>query len=134
MTAAYTCPWVARATSGDLPNQPRGARPVRVTYRVAGTLEGSIWWPVGVLATKTFTYVTTTRPDSLRDLCEQVMTAEDGDFSGAPRMLADTTVVVTRWRGDGLGHRSRSIEVTRFPSLRDDYTSDRWPEWPDREG
>ena len=99
----------------------------RVTYTVRGTLAGAIWWPIGERATKTFEYRTTDRPDSMRELVESVLGAEDGDFSDAPRFLDDSVLTITRWRSDGRGHVSRSFYLSSFRSLADYVLPDELP-------
>lgn len=94
------------------------------TYRVAGTLRGPIWWPLGQTAEKTFEWTGVDRPDSLREIADAVMAREDGDFSAAPIVLGDTFLTVTRYREDGFGHTSRSWSVDRFPSIADYTTAD----------
>ena len=101
----------------------------RVTYTVHGTLAGPIWWPIGEPAQKTFSYRTTDRPATLRDLAEAIMRNEDGDFSGAPRFLADTVLTITRW--GATGHHGRSFDLGSFPSIAGDYCSPEWPVWDD---
>jgi hypothetical protein len=102
----------------------------RTTYTVHGTLAGPLWWPVGEPASKTFEYrwerYATDRPSSLRDLADAIMAREDGDFSGAPLFLADTTLTITRW--GATGHHGRSFDLSTFPSLSE-YTSPEWPVW-----
>jgi hypothetical protein len=99
----------------------------RTVYSVRGTLAGRIWWPLGERAQKSFSYWTTDRPDSLRDLVESVMGAEDGDFSDAPRFLDDSTLTITRSRADGRGHRSRSFYLSDLSSLADYVAPDELP-------
>jgi len=101
---------------------------MRTTYSVTGTLRGPIWWPVGAPAEKAFEYRAIERPGSLRELAESIMAAEGGDFSGAPLLLADTALEITRWRSDGRGHRSRLFDLASFASL-EGYTSPEYPEW-----
>jgi hypothetical protein len=100
------------------------------TYRVSGTIAGGLWWPVGAPACKTFEYQTRERPASLDALAETICDREGGDFSTAPRFLADSILVIRRDRRDGRGHTSRVWPLTSLPSLSD-YTSDQWPEWPE---
>jgi hypothetical protein len=99
---------------------------LRTVYRVEGTLAGPIWWPYGAPASKTFEYRTSERPASLRDLAESILNREDGDFSGAPRFLADTTLTITRY--GSTGHHGRTFDLGAFASLAA-YTSADWPDW-----
>ena len=102
----------------------------RATYSVAGTLRGGLWWPIGSPACKTFEYWTPTRPASLAELAETICDREGGDFSTAPRLLADCTLTIRRDRADHRGYRVRGWPLTSLPSLAD-YTSPDWPEWPE---
>lgn len=108
---------------------------LRTTYTVRGTLAGGLWWPIGEPASKSFEYRVTVagteeRPATMRDLAEQIMAREDGDFSSAPRFLADTTLTVIRWRATG--HHGRSWDLSRFASLNE-YVSPEWPMWEEGE-
>lgn len=96
----------------------------RTAYRVAGTLRGPIWWPVGQPADKTFEWTTVDRPDSMRQIADSVMANEDGDFSSAPRMLGDTVLTISRFREHGIGHTSRSWHLDQFRSIADYTTRD----------
>ena len=96
------------------------------TYRVSGSIAGGLWWPQGEPAFKSFEYTTRERPADLRELAESICDSEGGDFSTAPRFLADCVLTVTRWRQRG--HVSRSWPLTSLRSLAA-YTSDTWPEW-----
>jgi hypothetical protein len=100
----------------------------RTTYRVVGTLVGPIWWPIGAPASKSFEYVTAERPATMRALADAVMAREDGDFAGAPRMMADTVVTIIRWRATG--HHGRSWNAEDLPSLAA-YVTAEWPSWGD---
>lgn len=102
--------------------------PIRTTYTLRGTVQGPIWWPIGEPASKTFNY-TYQRTDgdqhlALRELAEAAMSAEDGDFSSAPRFMADTVLTVTRW--GRTGHHGRTFDLNAFSSVAD-YTSQDWP-------
>jgi hypothetical protein len=119
------------AETGDHPlRASRGAGAVRTTYTITGSIAGLGWWPRVTLC-KTFTYRWTRqegedcRPD-LGTLVNAAMSQEDGDFECDIKLLAGTRLVVTRWRTDGRGHRSRSFPLTHFPSLAD-VTSTTWP-------
>ena len=104
---------------------------MRTTYHVTGTLQGPLWWPIGELAQKTFSWDIADRsgrPESLRELADCIMAREDGDFSGAARMMADTTLTITRWHATG--HHGRTWDLAQFPSLAD-YTCEDWPNWDD---
>jgi hypothetical protein len=111
----------ARAVGRSLRDRPS------TVYRVSGTIAGGLWWPVGAPACKTFEYQTRERPASLDALAETICDREGGDFSTAPRLLADCILVIRRDRSDGRGHRSRVWPLTALPSLSD-YTSPEWPE------
>ena len=100
------------------------------TYRVSGTISGGLWWPIGAPACKTFEYQTHERPATLEELAETIADREGGDFSTAPRFLADTVLTIRRDRADGRGHRSRSWPLTALLSLSE-WTSPDWPEWPE---
>jgi hypothetical protein len=102
----------------------------RTTYTLRGTLQGPIWWPIGAPMSKTFDYTyQRTNGDlhlTLRELAEAAMAAEDGDFSSAPRFMADTVLTVTRW--GRTGHHGRTLDLSQFQSVAD-YTSPDWPVW-----
>ena len=99
---------------------------VSVRYSITGTLAGPIWWPYGEMCSKPFEWVTYDRPDTMRQIGECVMAREDGDFSSAPRMMADTMLTITRTRG--MSSRSRSWYTSDLPSLSD-YTSSDFVPW-----
>lgn len=100
----------------------------RVTYYVTGSIIGDLWWPIGEPGTKTFSYRTAERPESLRALADSVMAEEDGDFSSAPRMTADSVLVITRWRATS--HHSRAWDLSQFGSIAD-YMTDEYAPFDD---
>jgi hypothetical protein len=107
------------------------------TYTISGTLRGELWWPMGTPATKTFErrwsdYRPSRDRYLLRHLAEEIMRAEDGDFSSAPVFLADTSLTVTRESsaGQSIRRHSRTWPLTAFSSIAD-YVSDEWPEFED---
>lgn len=99
------------------------------TYEVTGTLRGEMWWPIGTPAEKPFrvTFRESERPATMAELAERIMTAEDGDFSSAAVMLADTTLTIVRHRPDSRRTVERWFPLTAFPSITA-YVADEWPE------
>lgn len=98
------------------------------TYTILGAVEGSLWWPVGEPAQKPISYSfkrSETPPpfvnsaETLREAVEQLMTAEGGDFSDAPRLTADTFLLVRHDSPSGRRTVSRWFDLTRFPSISD---------------
>jgi hypothetical protein len=107
------------------------------TFSIRGTLVGELWWPTGAPAYKaasfTFSRVQD-RPfvehcDTIRQAVESLMRREDGDFSTAARLSADSYLAIT--------HRTARRETTRyfgldrFASIADYLTDDFAPgeEW-----
>lgn len=73
------------------------------TFTILGALQGCLWWPIGEPAQKPVSYAfkrTETPPpfvntaETLREAVEGLM--RDGDFSNAPRLTADSLLLVTR--------------------------------------
>ena len=95
---------------------------IRATYRVSGTIRGGLWWPTGELGYKTFEYRTDERPATARELCDSIMTREDGDFQGNIRLCGDTVLTITHH--GTTGRHSRSWYLSDLPSLSDYTTSD----------
>jgi hypothetical protein len=62
----------------------------------------------------------------MRALVDEIMTREDGDFSGPARMMADTVLTIIRWRATS--HHGRSWAAESLPSWAEYVTAD-WPEW-----
>jgi hypothetical protein len=98
--------------------------------RITGTVTGGLWWPYGAAIGKPFRV--TLNPerespahrgpeDSFAAMVAAELDAQGGDFSSAPRLTADTGVIVRRVRWALLGHtlvtRERWYPVTAFPSL-----------------
>jgi hypothetical protein len=104
-----------------------------VTYTIIGTLQGGLWWPIGEPAQKaaSFAFERLEEPrlfdhaaHTLRSAVEQLMREEDGDFSDAPRLTADSVLVVTR---HGRTHRTERIfPLAGFASIADYIGADLW--------
>lgn len=84
------------------------------SFEIVGAVTGELWWPIGEPAYKDVVYSFRRgeqRPflaghDTLREAVESLMRREDGDFSTAGRLTADTFLVATR--------RTANRETRRF--------------------
>jgi hypothetical protein len=92
------------------------------TYTVKGTMTGELWWPMGMPAFKevSFSFAREGRAwvaeaDTLAEGIEALMRAEDGDFSSAARLTADSYLEVTRERAHG--RTVRWFPLTLFGSI-----------------
>ncbi|HJP89169.1 MAG TPA: hypothetical protein VJ850_09060 [Candidatus Limnocylindrales bacterium] len=110
----------------------------RVTLH--GTLEGPIWWPIGVTAQLPITL--DLGAEAARDALRSGMIAairsaceSAGDFSAMPRLTGDSIIVIEHRssRLHGWNGRGRVIEVTDLPSLAEYVAADSCSalEWAD---
>jgi hypothetical protein len=102
------------------------------TYTIVGALQGGLWWPYGALAEKPVEYVFTrddigapfvNTAETLADALAGLMAAEDGDFSNAPRLTADSVLLAERTSPSGRRRVLRTFSLASFGSIAD-YMSD----------
>jgi hypothetical protein len=98
----------------------RTSRPTQ--FGIVGFLSGGLWWPIGAEAVKEVRFTWSAGEyDSLREAVDALMVREDGDFSTAARLTADTYLYAER--GDVHTTHTHRVDVGQFPSISD-YVSD----------
>lgn len=88
------------------------------TFTLSGHIAGEIYWSrVGAAKPVEMSWGTG-EYDSLRQAAESLMRREDGDFADAPRLTADSLLIVDRHGRHGQSHR-HVVEVRRLESIAD---------------
>lgn len=91
-------------------------------FGIVGFVTGELWWPVGVPAVKEVRMDWRSGDfDTLAEAVEALMRREDGDFSTAARLTADSYLYAER--GDMHRTHTHRIDVGQLPSIAE-YVSD----------
>jgi hypothetical protein len=86
------------------------------SFGIVGFVSGGLWWPYGAEAVKEVRFTWRAgQYDSLQGAVEALMPKEDGDFSDAPRLTADTYLYAER--GDFQHMHTHRIDIGQFASI-----------------